>query len=231
MGLFNCFCKKEKCPTQKKPHKLYGAIYSTCTRRVLMTAVELGVEIELVMVDLLKGDHKSPEHMKRQPFGQIPAFEDSDDGTIIFESRAICRYLATKYRKKNPHLLPSDLKQYTMVETWCSVELSNWDPSIAGIVLEEVFKPGFFNAQPDPKMVASHVKKIGPFLDVYDKVLSERKYLAGDHMSLVDIFHIPYGFLILTATSQKELIQSRPNLKRWFESLTESESWKKICAM
>jgi glutathione S-transferase len=84
MSFIKGLIQKKKEKVEQKPHKLYGAVYSTCTRRVLMTAFELGIEIEVVMTDLLKGDHKSPAHLARQPFGQIPAFEDADDGTMVF---------------------------------------------------------------------------------------------------------------------------------------------------
>lgn len=48
------------------------------------------VPYEVVTVDLSKGAHKQPEHLARQPFGQIPAIEDGD--VKAFESRAIARY-------------------------------------------------------------------------------------------------------------------------------------------
>jgi glutathione S-transferase len=127
--------------------------------------------------------------------------------------------------------LPDDLKLYTDVEIWASVECSNFDPSISGIVLEELFKPGFFNTPTDTANVEKHVAKAGPILDVYEKVLAERKFLTGDDLTLADIFHVPYGFLLLTGTGQKDLFLSRPHFKRWFDSVIERESWKKILAM
>jgi glutathione S-transferase len=53
--------------------KLYGAAQSTCTQRVLATAHELGMDLELVPVDMKSAGHKSAEHVKRQPFGQVLA--------------------------------------------------------------------------------------------------------------------------------------------------------------
>ncbi len=75
--------------------KVYGINMSTCTRRVLVTLIEMGLPHELVLVDLMKGEHKQPPHLARQPFGQVPVLEDVD-GFQIFESRAIIRYLAKK---------------------------------------------------------------------------------------------------------------------------------------
>jgi glutathione S-transferase len=52
--------------------KLYGYPQSTCTRRVATVLHEKKVPFELVVVDLMKGEHKTPEFLKNQPFGQIP---------------------------------------------------------------------------------------------------------------------------------------------------------------
>lgn len=74
--------------------QLHGAPYSTCTQRVLFAAYELGLEVNLVMVDLMKGEHKQPGHLEKQPFGQIPFLVDGD--VHLYESRAIIRYLNEK---------------------------------------------------------------------------------------------------------------------------------------
>lgn len=81
--------------------KVYGVPISTNVRRVLVALEELHVPYQLVTVDIFKGEHKKKEFTEKyQPFGQVPGFEDSD-GTIIFESRAILRYIALKYGKGN----------------------------------------------------------------------------------------------------------------------------------
>jgi len=52
--------------------KLYGAALSTCTRRVALIAKEKGVPYELISIDLIKAEHKSPAFRENQPFGQVP---------------------------------------------------------------------------------------------------------------------------------------------------------------
>lgn len=69
----------------KMVYKLHGAAVSTCTQRVLITAAEVGVDVELVPVDFSKGEHKSPEHIKHQPFGQVPYLEDTETGKTMHE--------------------------------------------------------------------------------------------------------------------------------------------------
>ncbi|KAJ0597792.1 putative glutathione transferase [Helianthus annuus] len=58
--------------------KVYGSIVSTATLRVLICLAEKDLEFELINVDMASGEHKRPHILTRNPFGQIPAFEDDD---------------------------------------------------------------------------------------------------------------------------------------------------------
>jgi glutathione S-transferase len=101
--------------------KLYGVAQSTCTQRVVAVLAEKGItDYELVPVDMSKGAQKQEPHISRQPFGKIPALED--DGFIVFESRAICKYLAVKYQDQGTPLVPKfgDVKAYGIFEQVCN---------------------------------------------------------------------------------------------------------------
>src|SRR3954451_8131968 len=100
--------------------KVYGHPMSTCTRKVLTTLAEKGHEAEFVMVDIMKGEHKLPAHIARQPFGVIPAIDD--DGFVLYESRAIMRYLDEKL--SGPRLAPPEPKDRAVMEQWISIEQS-----------------------------------------------------------------------------------------------------------
>jgi glutathione S-transferase len=65
--------------------KLHGVLQSTCTSRVRIAAAEAGVELEFIPVDFKAGEHKSPEYLKLQPFGQVPVLEDTENGLTFFE--------------------------------------------------------------------------------------------------------------------------------------------------
>jgi glutathione S-transferase len=52
--------------------KLYGSPVSICTRRVALVLREKEVPYEFILVDLPKAEHKTPEYLKKQPFGQVP---------------------------------------------------------------------------------------------------------------------------------------------------------------
>lgn len=76
--------------TVKMVIKLYGSAMSTA--RVLVTILEKELPYELIFIDISKGDQRNKEYLKMQPFGKVPVMDD--DGFVMFESRAICRYLA-----------------------------------------------------------------------------------------------------------------------------------------
>lgn len=96
--------------------KLYGDPYATCYKRVAFVLAEKDVDFETIVVSIAKKDQKSSEHLKLQPFGKVPALED--DGFIIFESRAICKYIAKKYASQGAKLIPEDgdLKGFALFE-------------------------------------------------------------------------------------------------------------------
>lgn len=62
------------------------------TARVLVTILEKELPYELILVDITMGDQNSEDYKKMQPFGKVPVLDDN--GFFMFESRAICKYLA-----------------------------------------------------------------------------------------------------------------------------------------
>ena len=73
--------------------KLYGeANPAPNPRRVRIFAAEKGLDLPEIRIGMRQGGHKSPEHKARNSLGQVPVLE-LDDGEMISESVAICRYL------------------------------------------------------------------------------------------------------------------------------------------
>lgn len=120
--------------------KLYGFPPSHATRRVALIFKELALPYELVPVDMLKDEHKAAPYLAHQPFGQVPYIDDG--GFQLFESRAIARYLVTKYGGAGQTLLPgrADVEAWARFEQAASVELSNFDPYMNALSWEVIFK-------------------------------------------------------------------------------------------
>ncbi|RXW12750.1 hypothetical protein EST38_g13105 [Candolleomyces aberdarensis] len=202
---------------------LYGNPQSTCTKRVAIVFHEKQVPFNFVAVDFAKGEHKSPEFVAKQPFGQIPYLDD--DGYIIYESRAIARYIEEKYAGQGTALIPKDLKAKGHFEQAASVEVFNFDAYASAAVFEKLIKP-YQNLTPDIAVFDALIKKLEAKLDVYEQILSKQKYLGGDEVTLADLSHLPYGSLLPAVGSN--VIESRPNVAKWFKSLQDRPSWQAV---
>ncbi|KAF8206105.1 glutathione S-transferase [Mycena galopus ATCC 62051] len=205
--------------------KIYGFPPSSCTRRVAVVCKELNVNYELVPVDLGKGEQRSAEHLARQPFGVVPAIDD--EGFQMFESRAIGRYVVAKYGKGSSLVPdPKDIEATAKFEQAVSIENNNFDPTGGQLALELLLKP-FRGIPTDQEHVKTLLVTMNSKLDAYEKILSKQKYLAGDTLTIADLFHLPwlYG---LTEVSKLDLIPSRPNVARWYKDISERPSWQAV---
>ncbi|KAJ3207178.1 hypothetical protein HDU67_007615 [Dinochytrium kinnereticum] len=200
---------------------------STYTQSVIITLREKNVAFEFISINLLAGEHKTPAFLAKQPFGEVPVLEDSETDVTLFESRAIVRYLAEKYRGQGTELLGgADVKERALVEVWQSVEATNFNPHASRIAVEIIFKPFFGRGQPDLALVEKARAALDATLDVYENRLSTCQYLAGNSFSLADLLHIPYGN-ILFAAGHGDALTSRPHVNAWWERITARESWVK----
>ncbi|KAJ8511071.1 hypothetical protein OPV22_001505 [Ensete ventricosum] len=208
--------------------KVYGMPMSTNTIRVLAALNEKGVEFELVIVDLRTGAHKQPDFVALNPFGQIPVLEDGD--VVLFESRAISRYIATKYSEAGPDLLLSGgtLAERAAVDLWLEVESQQFGPPIAALVYEALIKPMLGGAT-DAAVVEAQAGKLEKVLDVYEARLAQSKYLAGAEFTLADLNHIPYTNYLMK-TPKASLVTSRPHVLAWWQDVSSRAAWKKTAA-
>lgn len=192
--------------------KLYGSRVATCTQRVTFLLEELGVDY------LRKGEQKEAWYLEKQPFGKVPVLEDVDTGVTVFESRAIMRYIANKYISRAVERVGwGDLKSQAAVDNWMEVEAHNFNGPVAGLVYEKVFKGWMGLGEEDSAAVEKHMETLGKVLDVYEKVLSGREYIAGDLFSLADITHVPYMAYLIEKAGVKEPFESRAAVWAWWE--------------
>ncbi|KAH0832875.1 thioredoxin-like protein [Lanmaoa asiatica] len=208
--------------------KLYGYPTSTCTLRVAVVLKEKNVPFEFHMVDLAKGEHKAAGFIAHQPFGQVPYIDD--DGFILFESRAIARYIATKYASQGSALIPTDVKKLALFEQAAYIEAFNYDPFVSGLAWELKFT-FWFGGKTDHVRVESLHAQLKAKLDVYEVILAKQKYLAGEaraEITLADLFHLPYGSILLADDVKIDEFSGRPNVSRWWKDISSRASWQSI---
>ena len=200
--------------------KIYGHPASTCTRKILCTLAEKNASAEFVMVDIMKGEQKSAEHLARHPFGVVPVLDD--DGFVMYEARAIIRYLDAKL--PGASLTPKDLRDHARMEQWFSVEQSYFSPPAMKAILEVFFAP-MKGTTPDANAIAEGKAGAAKALDVIERALVGKDYLVGD-FSLADITYAPY-LQYLFDTNAGDIIAERPNVSAWATRMLERPSWQK----
>ena len=104
-----------------KPKRLYVFPFSGNGYKVRLALAQLDLPVAYTILDLLKGETRTPEFLALNPMGQIPALV-LDDGTVLVESNAILFWLT-----EGTPLMPADRLGKTRVLQWMNFEQSNVD--------------------------------------------------------------------------------------------------------
>lgn len=152
-------------------------------RRVRIFAAEKGIALDTRDLSIPAGEHKSAEFLALNPRGQTPALQ-LDDGTVIAESVAICRYLEATHPE--PPLFGRDAKEQALIEMWNRrVEMILMPPIGAVWVHTHPFTarlPGR-NAE----WGEANRPRVLDALRFFDSALAGQDYLATGHYSIADI--------------------------------------------
>lgn len=156
--------------------KLYHHPLSGHAHRAHLFLSLAGVAHELVEVDLAAKEHKSPEFLALNAFGEIPVLDD--DGVIIADSNAILVYVA---RKVGPsHWLPADPGEEAKVQRWLSVAAGKIAYGACAARLITVFGASF-----DAQEV---IGRAHATLEVMERTLEWNRWIAGtDQPTIADV--------------------------------------------
>ncbi|WJX74637.1 Glutathione S-transferase F10 [Trifolium repens] len=161
-----------------------------------------------------------------QPFGLLPVIEDGD--YTLYESRAILRYYAEKYKNQGTELLGKTIEERGLVEQWLEVEAHNFNPPVFNLVMNILVYP-LVGLPSDPKVIEESKEKLGKVLDIYEERLSKtNKYLAGDFFSLADLSHLPFGHYLLNSIELENMVKERKHVSAWWDDISNRPSWKKV---
>ena len=160
---------------------IYGFDFSSPANKVRFAANAMGLQYDYKRVNLLAGEQKTPEFLKLNPTGRVPAIDDN--GFKVFESAVIIKYLADK---NNSSLYPKDLQKRTIVDQWIDFANLHVATALNRITFNRLLYKAF-NAEKDERSLNDGIKFLGQFLPIVEKQLKENKYLAGGEMTLADI--------------------------------------------
>jgi glutathione S-transferase len=199
---------------------VYGPGYSTYVRTVCMALQEKGIAYKLVEVDLLHGANRTPEHLRRHPFGKVPTFEH--DGFQLFETSAISRYIDEAF--PGPALQPKDVKARARMNQVMSV-IDNYvyGALIGQIVMQRLIAP-LLGAAPDEALIAQALTAAEQSLTVVQDLLANRPYLAGEQLSLADLYLVPiYDYFARTGEGEA-MLPKFAALQTWWTGVGKRES-------
>jgi len=204
--------------------KLFGHPGSASTRKVLMLLAEKGASCEFVSVDLARGEQREGAFLKRQPFGKVPVLEH--DGFALYETRAILGYLDGVL--KGAPLLPEAPRERALAEQWISIEVAYFGNATLKLLYQLILGP-MMGSSPDAAVVEAARRELAHGLDVMERTLAERAYLACDAFSLADVCMMP-GIQVVFDAKQSDLIEARPATARWWGRVSERPSWRSVLA-
>ncbi|MEJ2680304.1 MAG: glutathione S-transferase family protein [Gammaproteobacteria bacterium] len=201
--------------------KIFGFPTFNLTK-VLLTAEEVGQAYELVLLDPLKQELKTPENLQRHPLGKMPSLED--DGQFLCESGAICRYLALK---NDVSLYAGDIMARAKIDQWMDMLSHHIGRWMQVFYWQEIVRPRFFKQESDAAALEEAQRFLKDVLPVLDNQLSDHAFITGDSLSIADTFGFPY-FSFLSEVSVS--VAAYPNITRWVEEMAARPAYHRVLA-
>ncbi|OHV81943.1 glutathione S-transferase family protein [Ensifer sp. LCM 4579] len=180
--------------------KLYYHPLSGHAHRARLFLSLLGIEHELVLVDLARKEHKEPDFLALNPFGQVPVLDDG--GVIVCDSNAILVYVAKKTGRTD--WLPEDPEAAAAVQRWLSVAAGQIAHGPAQARLINVFKAPY---RADEVISRSHA-----ILSLVDSELEGRDWIAADRPTIADVALYSY---VARAPEGDVDLRPYPNIRIW----------------
>ena len=144
---------------------------------------ELGVDmsIEQIVVNTVKGRHKEPEHLARNPFGTVPALE-LDDGTYLVESLAMIDFLEDKFPNNTMYQgTPEEKGKARDMERVIDLRLGGPMGAFGHATNSPLGRP------PEPEKAAQYLESMQTPLNYLETLLGDgRPLLCGDHVNVAD---------------------------------------------
>jgi glutathione S-transferase len=147
--------------------------------RARWTLQELGVDFEAVTVNLMAGEHRTPEFLAINPAGKVPVLVDGD--LVLTESIAIAVYLADKYPEKR--LLPADQRGRAEAMRWLLFTTTELEQPLWRMAKHNVIYP------PEKRLPADIVLARDEFIamaEVLDRHMAGRDFVVGDSVTVAD---------------------------------------------
>ena len=191
--------------------QVWGRRNSSNVQKVMWLIGELDLPHEHIPAGGSFGLTQSAEFLAMNPHGRVPVIKDGD-GTIVWESHSILRYLAARYG--SPRFWSDDAGQRSQADRWMDWSQSTLQPAF----LTGVFW-GFYRtpeALRNAKSIEENLSRCAQYFLLLDRVLAERPFIAGDGLSLADIAAGSNLYRYFELDIKRPDV---PNVQAWYDRL------------
>jgi len=203
------------------PMKLYDSRLAPNPRRTRIFLAEKGLTIPTEQVDMVAMQHKTPEYTAINPLQRMPALV-LDDGTILTESIAICRYFEMLH--PDPPLFGVGPKDAAIVEMWNRRAEINFLANVAAVFRHTHPAMKDLEVPQVPAWAEANRPRVTGFLELMDHELASREFIAGDRYTVADItMQVAVDFM---KPSRLTMPEGASNVKRWHVAVSARPSAK-----
>jgi glutathione S-transferase len=203
-------------------NRLYHVALSPFCRKVRLTLAEKKIEVELVEE---KPWDPSPDFLRRNPAGKVPVLRMGS--LTMAESQAICEYVEETH--STPPLMPRDAEGRFEVRRVCGWFDDKFNAEVTRKIMgERVWKRVMKKGYPDSKTVKEGLTAIKYHIDYMSWLLDQRRWLAGDVMTLAD-FTAAAHLSCLDYISDVDWDRSA-NVKDWYAKIKSRPAFRSLLA-
>jgi glutathione S-transferase len=209
-------------------HTIPGSPYA---RAVLVTLEEKRLPYRIA--PLAPGQHKTPEHLARHPFGRMPVIEHGD--FQLYETQAILRYIDRF--TPTPALSPQDLRALARMDQLMNI--SDWylfQGVASVIVFQRVIGPRVLGLTPNESAIAAAMPQAHLVFAELSRLLGDKQFFVGDTVSLADLLLAPQLDFFSVIPEWEALTAERPALRSWLARMNARPSmahttWERVATL
>ncbi len=195
--------------------KIWGRTSSINVQKVMWTVAELGLAHEQIDLGGKFGGLDTAEHLGRNPHGLIPVIDDN--GTVIWESHAIIRYLAARYGEGT--LWPKDPDARASADMWMEWAQTTFQRNFIQLFWACYRTPP---DEQDAQQIADLVSACSEDFTHLDKLLGDKKYASGDSLTYGDIPVATQFYRYFTMDIERPSV---PNVEAWYARLQSNPAY------
>jgi glutathione S-transferase len=193
-------------------YRLHG-FFTQNTLKTLYVLESVGADYDFRFVNLLRGENRTEAFRATTPVGKVPVLEH--DGEYLFESGAICRYVASE--EKSP-LYPADKLERARVDQWMTFFSCHAGRWLTNLYFEKIMKPAAGIGPTNEGRCEESARFAVSALKAVERQLDGRPWLANDTLSIVEPYALAY---LEQAPATGFDLAPFPNLQAWYRRIEE----------